>query len=209
METKNEENGDVVAAANAGEVPSAESLALFKGIHQSTDFTAAAAHEAFGKTARTPAADAGGQSEREKFEVWATQSGAHVTLSHVFSFTPHPNGGRYMEGTTELCWRAWQAAQAGRAPATSAGGQERIADLERQLTECMGVTAQWAASAGRAAAAVQEFKRDWQRVPYFANRVNKEVREAIATALSHIVNLDAVGGPLDIDRAAAKGAAGQ
>jgi hypothetical protein len=46
-------------------------------------------------------------------------------------------------------------------------------------------------------AALQQFKRDWQRVPYFADRVNKATRVAISEALSPIVNLDAVGGPLD------------
>jgi hypothetical protein len=51
------------------------------------------------------------QAERGQFEAWA-RSGPTTTLSHVFSFTPHPNGGRYLDGDTELCWRAWQASRA-------------------------------------------------------------------------------------------------
>lgn len=53
----------------------------------------------------------------------------------------------------------------------------------------------------RAAAVIQQFKRDWQQVPYFADRVNKATRLAISAALSQIVNLDAVGGPLDMSHA--------
>jgi hypothetical protein len=56
--------------------------------------------------------------ERALFETWAS-GGSHVTLSHVFSFTPHPNQSRYLDGTTELCWRAWQARAALASPAVS------------------------------------------------------------------------------------------
>lgn len=55
----------------------------------------------------------------------------------------------------------------------------------------------------KAADALQQFKRDWQRVPYFADRVNKATREAISMAIGPIVNLDAVGGPLDMSKYAA------
>lgn len=48
---------------------------------------------------------------RAAFEQWAN-SGAHITLSHVFSFTMQQDGKRYHDGTTELCWRAYQAARA-------------------------------------------------------------------------------------------------
>jgi hypothetical protein len=48
---------------------------------------------------------------RAQFERWAS-GGAHVTMSHVFSFTRHPNLNRYLEWTTEICWRVWRAATA-------------------------------------------------------------------------------------------------
>jgi hypothetical protein len=51
------------------------------------------------------------EAERAEFEAWASKSGPHITLCHVFSFSPDVNGGRYHDGTTELCWRAWLAAR--------------------------------------------------------------------------------------------------
>ena len=50
----------------------------------------------------------------------------------------------------------------------------------------------------KAAAALQQFKRDWMAVPAFADRVNKSTRDAISRAIGPLVNLDAVGGPLDL-----------
>lgn len=52
----------------------------------------------------------------------------------------------------------------------------------------------------QAAQALQQFRRDWQQVPQFGDRVNRATREAIGAALSPLVNLDAVGGPLDLAR---------
>lgn len=49
-----------------------------------------------------------------------------------------------------------------------------------------------------AAAALQQFKWDWMAVPSFAHRVNKHTRDAISRAIGPLVNLDAVGGPLDL-----------
>lgn len=50
----------------------------------------------------------------------------------------------------------------------------------------------------KAHAVLQQFKTDWMKVPYFADRVNKATREAISMAIAPIVNLDAVGCPLDV-----------
>jgi hypothetical protein len=68
--------------------------------------------------------------ERALFETWAS-GGSHVTLSHVFSFTPHPNQSRYLDGTTELCWRAWRACHALASPAVNELRDfvKKIADL--------------------------------------------------------------------------------
>lgn len=50
------------------------------------------------------------------------------------------------------------------------------------------------------AEALQQFKRDWMAVPTFADRVNKSTRDAISRAIGPLVNLDAVGGPLDLSK---------
>ena len=65
--------------------------------------------------------------------------------------------------------------------------QARAANGDRQALE-------------KAAAALQQFKRDWMAVPAFADRVNKHTRDAISRAIGPLVNLDAVGGPLDLSK---------
>lgn len=52
----------------------------------------------------------------------------------------------------------------------------------------------------KVAEALQQFKRDWMAVPVFADRVNKSTRDAISRAIGPLVNLDAVGGPLDLSK---------
>lgn len=59
-----------------------------------------------------------------------------------------------------------------------------------------------------AATALQKFKADWMRVPHFADRVNKTTRNAISMAIGPMVNLDAVGGPLDLSKYARPAAVG-
>jgi Lar family restriction alleviation protein len=68
-----------------------------------------------------------------------------------------------------------------------------LAELERQNAELR-------AALEEAADALQEFRKRWQQVPYFADRVNKATRGAIHTAFNPIIVLDAVGGPLDLSR---------
>lgn len=52
----------------------------------------------------------------------------------------------------------------------------------------------------KVAEALQQFKRDWMAVPVFSDRVNKSTRDAISRAIGPLVNLDAVGGPLDLSK---------
>jgi hypothetical protein len=76
-------------------------------------------------------------------------------------------------------------------------------DVARALaaqSSAPAVAAQDRESLEKAASVLQQFKNDWMRVPNFAMRLNKEIRQAISMAISPIVNLDAVGGPLDLTR---------
>lgn len=54
--------------------------------------------------------------------------------------------------------------------------------------------------------AVQQFKGKWLALPNFGQRLNREIRQGMSEAVGIIVNLDAVGGPLDLNRAPAANA---
>lgn len=45
---------------------------------------------------------------REEFEAWAASYRDHNGLPH---FTLRRPDGKYVDGTTELCWRGWQASR--------------------------------------------------------------------------------------------------
>lgn len=120
---------------------------------------------------------------RVTFDDFRHFSGAIASGRDYVQFKKPELDNRFFEGCDSLVITPLYTAQP--SPAQDEALSKQVKDAAQRLQ--------------KAADILQQFKHDWMRVPYFADRVNKATRDAISAAIAPIVNLDAVGNPLDAD----------